>query len=361
MSACIIHTSLRARTSEVWREILRGVDSSGSLAAMRPGVFASSFVAAIAFVVAASAERPPVLRVLPDPSAPANGCLSPSDLAEFVNRTLGRVGLFGPEATSQTQMDGSLNVAFSRSKEGWAVTITVRNASGEPAGAREIVRASEDCRTLDSALVLVAALLVDTQRAHEPKPVKVDAEPAAALARPDTKPRHPIAFETGLGATLAVGVMPTLAFAATGWGRLSAGRWVAGEIGATWFPRTSIYGRPGGLFDGGWFSFGYCPTLVEGGRASLVGCTRVGLGVANGVGTPPDVPERATVIYGLAGLAVRSRVSLAGPLGLSIELAAYAPLGRPRFFVRAGGAENEVFSPSPIYGTTTLSLEIRAR
>ncbi|HSQ64678.1 MAG TPA: hypothetical protein VLM85_15750 [Polyangiaceae bacterium] len=300
-----------------------------------------------------------MLRAIGGGEGSAQGCLPVERLVEAVNRTLRREGLVAATSTS-SPLDGTLSLRFTRAEQGnrWTATLSVETARGEPAGVREISRVTESCNGLDSAVVLVAALLVDSQRPIEPRPIPVDAEPAAALARPAQR-RGPT-FETGLGGTVTAGPLPALTGALTGWGRIAAGRWLAGEIGATWFARAGVAGSPGGIFGGGWFSAGWCPTLVASGRGALVGCARGGLGVAEGVGTGVDVPLRATLTYGLVGLAARTRVTLLGPLGLTIEAAGYVPLGGQSFFVRRGTAELDVFTAAPVFGAFTVGLEMRS-
>ena len=312
--------------------------------------------------VAAHAERPPVLRARGGSATPADACLTVAGLVEAVNLTLGRVGLLGPDEAGRAPIDETLSIEFAHADNGARWTAgSDRDNRGATADrrTREISRVTNDCRALDSALVLVASLLVDAQRAIDPAPIKVDAGPAAALARPVPTRRHAPTFETGLRVTIAAGPMPRRP-GPDGVGPLR-GEPVARRRARRHVVRAHERGRSARRALRRRMVLGrLLPDARERGTRALVGCARAGLGVSGGVGTAVDIPQRATVAYGLAGLAARMRVSLVGPLGVSVEVAGYVPFGAPRFVVRSGAADVAVFTASPVYGALTACLEMRA-
>jgi hypothetical protein len=352
---------------------------------LRAFATASVFLVVLVAASSARAEPAPVLRLESPDGAIDPSCLALGDLAAGVARTLGRpalqtVATGGAAATGAAAADGRLEVAIARrghGRDGWSARLSVHDAAGGFVGAREIDRASASCHALDSALVLVAALLVDTLRAQEAQaaanealrphpppaprdetPIPMDAEPAAALAV-SSAPARPVVLDNGLGATFAGGAMPHPAFGVAGLTRLSSGRWLAGELAGSWLPHTVLGDRPGGTFDGGWLTLGYCPTLLGAGDLSLTGCARGGVAVTHATGSGVDVSESSTLVYGVLGVAARGRITLVGPLGASLELAGYLPVDRPEFFVRSGTTHRDVYSATSVFGAVSAFLEVR--
>lgn len=288
--------------------------------------------------------------------------MSREALREAVGRTLTR------EAFTDESPDGTMLVEFTQRGSSWTAVIRLRTAEGAELGAREIGREANDCRSLDAALVLVTAMLVDAARANEPKPITIRAEPAAELAppapgiavpAPSTTPpsARKVTFVSGLAAAIPLGFLPTWSLAPTSWLRVGRNR-LSGELGLAWFARVHDDARPGGVFDGGWASLGVCPTLAEGASLRLVSCARGALALMRGTGTAVTISESGSVLFGQLGLGVRGSLHLTGPLWLAAGIDGWLPLYRPSFTVRDGGGRLEVFSPSPVFGTASLGLEL---
>ena len=326
------------------------------------------FVTALGATRTASPDGPRLARWKLEIDAP-DGCISAPALRDAVTRTLTR------DPFIDVAPDGTLRVTFARAGASWTVVLGLRTVDGTELGAREISREAAECRSLDAAVVLVTAMLVDAARAHEPAPIRIRAEPAAALAPPGPIAAPTVAseasasgdsrtaatFTSGLGVTLPFGLLPSPSLAPSSWLRVARDRWWAGEVAVAWFARVRDEARPGGVFDGGHLSLGLCPELAEGRAVRLVGCARGALAVMRGTGTAVTLSESATVLFGELGLGARVSLHLIGPLWIASGLDGWLPVRRPSFTVRSPTGRLEVFSPSVVFATATLGLELRAK
>jgi hypothetical protein len=289
------------------------------------------------------------------------GCIDASELRQAVSATLTR------EAFADSAPDGTLRAKLSQVGHSWRATVSLVTSSGRALGAREITREASSCRALDPALVLVTSMLVDAARGQEPDPIPMRAEPAAELAaRRDepvppraTQPNEPpTTFAGGLGVAFSLGFLPTVALAPMGWLRLAHGHALAGEVAAAWFPRAVEQATPGGVFDGGWISLGYCPALISNIGVEVTGCVRGAGAWMRGQGTSVRVSETTTIPFGEVGLGARASAHLVGPLWIGTGVDGWGALGRPRFTVLESGVGKAVFTPSPVYLSASLGLEL---
>ncbi len=96
--------------------------------------------------------------------------------------------------------------------------------------------------------------------------------------------------------------------------------------------------KGGGSF--AWTTFGLdaCPVRWSWGRARLTPCGRVGAGVLLAAGVDVQPTRDATRAWVTIGPLLRGRLGLAGPLFVELEVGAFLPLVRDRFFLEPNRA-----------------------
>jgi hypothetical protein len=167
-------------------------------------------------------------------------CIAETALVEGVEARLARP-VFSRDARAPLR----IQLVFSRpSARSWVAEIALESATGAPLGKRRLVTAAAHCSSLDDSLELVIALLVDAPlseaEAHgppadlpppsSPSPAAASSSPpassppsvASAASRPPPSlvhvptttyaPREPWRFESSLGGTLALGLLPAALF-----------------------------------------------------------------------------------------------------------------------------------------------------
>ena len=111
----------------------------------------------------------------------ATGCIAVDELELAVETQVGR-SLF-----SRPPADVSVVVKIEQLKPSrWRALVSIRNAQGRVWGNREITSDQSDCRKLDSPLVLVLALMADSELLEEPPS---DRKPAAKPGPPPSPPK----------------------------------------------------------------------------------------------------------------------------------------------------------------------------
>lgn len=163
----------------------------------------------------ANAEDAPSARL--EVSSPAeSGCIDAPRLASQVEARLGR-SAFSDEARLLLKVS-----LVPRGPRGWEARLELLNTRGERFGEREIVTESQACHELDSSLVLVTALLVDSPAATEaarsesapPPENPAESLPPVTPSAPPEEPKRalvqqdPLWVETSLGAAVRVGHVP---------------------------------------------------------------------------------------------------------------------------------------------------------
>src|SRR5882672_10994932 len=148
-------------------------------------VFASTTVVAQTAPPSSGATREtgrkPSVSVSRDVPSGTTGCIAVDELELAVETQVGR-SLF-----SRPPSDVSVVVKIEQLKASrWRALVSIRNAQGRVWGNREITSDVGDCRKLDSALVLVLALMADSELLEEPPS---DPKPAAKPGPPPSPPK----------------------------------------------------------------------------------------------------------------------------------------------------------------------------
>jgi hypothetical protein len=96
----------------------------------------------------------------------ADGCIQAAELAERVERRLGRP-VFGAEP--DLRIDGYLVAAEGTPKNAkWRARLTLVDAHGTVQGSRDVTSPEASCRGIDDSLVLVVAVMIDPSAALTP-------------------------------------------------------------------------------------------------------------------------------------------------------------------------------------------------
>jgi hypothetical protein len=203
------------------------------------------------------------------------------------------------------------------------------------------------CATVVEGLALVAALMLESNagkgappspRSEEPVPTPVGAPPASTHpeATPDGQPPRNAGWATGLGFATAVYAAPTLLVGASGFVEIALG------APLPWRPtlRGSLVGMTTGIEPLGsaaarfmWLGVRLegCPIVARRGGVSLFPCIHLEAGqmTANGLAVGDVVePRTSHGAWAAAGIDVRVRLPITGPLFAELEGGVSAPLVR---------------------------------
>ncbi|MFT3840831.1 MAG: hypothetical protein QM723_27830 [Myxococcaceae bacterium] len=124
----------------------------------------------------------------------ADGCIQAAELAERVERRLGRP-VFGAEP--DLRIDGYLVSADGTPKNAkWRARLTLIDAHGTVEGSRDVTTADASCRGIDDSLVLVVAVMIDPSAALTPfaspsPPPPTPSPPPVATPGPTPPPAPP--------------------------------------------------------------------------------------------------------------------------------------------------------------------------
>lgn len=123
----------------------------------------------------------------------ADGCIQAAELAERVERRLGRP-VFGAEP--DLRIDGYLVAADGTPKNAkWRARLTLIDAHGTVEGSRDVTSPETSCRGIDDSLVLVVAVMIDPSAAltpfASPSPPPPDQTPPTATPGPSAPPPPP--------------------------------------------------------------------------------------------------------------------------------------------------------------------------
>jgi hypothetical protein len=306
----------------------------------------------------------------------ADGCIATRDLAQGVEKLLGRSALV---SASQADLAIEGRIEKRAPGPGYHATLTVSSSKGDPLGSRELSTESSDCRALDAEVELAVALMIDPEAALAPPtaapsasasaPPVVSAPPTASVTAPPARtvyvpvpaPPPPPAPEPWRG-DLAAGV-------AVGFGHLpevSPGVVIAGSLEPPWlFPLegTLTFFPPVGVdlvrgarvelmaFEGAGFA---CPIAYREDVWSIRVCGGLQGGFLAVSSTGFDVvPPDENGLRGTLGAGVRGRVDfrIVGPLGVAFAADFMVPFIRDQLVYRKpGGAEANVFQVAPVTG-----------
>ena len=290
--------------------------------------------------------------------AGSESCIAAAELGTRVEAHLGRT-VFSSPSTANVSIEGHVE----RRGKRFVAMLGGSGRDGTPIGTRQLDSEGADCRSLDVALILVIALMID--------PDAVAAAAATAPAAP-TPPPPPATREAGREIvvreihdgppTAASGPPPPPApwrldahvDATLGLGRLP-GRTPGVMLGVGFGPTPrfpleltlgtspSASADTGGrsvsfsLVEGG---LGFCPDVPVGGRVTVGGCASVRVGRIRSVGSGFDRNEAIDRVLADVVVGARAGVTLVRPFFAVATASAVVPMARQRTTFRgADGAE----------------------
>jgi hypothetical protein len=272
--------------------------------------------------------------------------------------------VFGPEAGAEIVVEGQIDAMPSSGS--WRVSLVATRSDGAVLGRRELIRVADDCRTLDAALVLMVALILDPdarpqESARSAPPLQVsDPEPAMmgrqgeVVAAVAPIPRWRVG--TSLDALAGTGILPTPSFgvsarlmlAIQGWPKfeLIASRWIDHEVAA------GAGGSRVSLWTAG---VALCPIAFGGALISVCGGVHGGRLRSAGFGFDQNQDQRSTVGY--ASISLRATKRVATNLALQLKAELWAPWVRPRlFYMDADMIKHDVYQPWLIGGVLSAGF-----
>jgi hypothetical protein len=278
----------------------------------------------------------------------AESCIPTPELGARVEAHLGRSVLVSP-STADISIEG--RVAKTEGGRYKAIVGGTRR-DGTPIGTREIVSETPNCRSLDDALVLVVALMIDPDAiGAKPAPGPPPAPPPPQVTREIVhervvvhevervpERRDPWLVEAALTGAASIARLPGIAPAAGLSLRAGPNRLVAFEASVGIVPsKTLDVGARSveyGLLEGG---LAYCPTVALGERAEVGGCAGLRLGAIRSRGRNFGTDEE--IDRGLVDVAVgpRAILRIAGPFFLVATATGLVPLVRQETTVEDRG------------------------
>jgi hypothetical protein len=292
----------------------------------------------------------------------ADACIGGKDLAEAVERILGR-RVFVSASAADVAVEGHVD----RVGPGWKATLRISDEHGALLGSRELESAALDCREMDGPLAFVIAVMIDPDAASRPQAPLEASRPAAP---PPPPPPPPVARPASsswtiaprLGVSAAFGEVPSVAWGASLALRLGPPS-VGVELLGSYFLPTSdaIAGAPGASVQFTWAYAGaaVCPTVARLAPVSLVGCAGA-LGSVR-TATPKGLggEQESTSFTVLAALRARVEWRLGSVLFAAAEGGADVPFERPEWTVTsAAGATVPVFRPSAVAGEAGVAVGV---
>ena len=266
----------------------------------------------------------------------------------------------------------------------WTAKLALRDRRGNELGARELVTRAAHCSALDDSVALVVALLVDSPEAQasanaEP-PAPTIAEPPAKNAGPSGSapsapplrtaplelpastyaPREPYRVEVGAGALVAFGVLPGAALGAALSLGLRAPQFMELRLRPAVFPSSRVEGPTsdrGGRFSLFLLGVDLCPLEHGTGRLRVSACVGQSVGGVRAAGFGFRRSESTLDLYYALGASLVGAWWLLPPLGLTLELAAVAPLARPTYLsLGPAGERREMFRAGPVAGSAGVGV-----
>lgn len=245
------------------------------------------------------------------------------------------------------------------------VRISLHDANGSPIGRRELESEDRTCSTLNAAVPLSVALMIDYQqstlRLHVPV-VAVAPAPLAAVARPRPKPAvvqetEPWQLGFGLGAAAQVGVLPEITWLTTVGMEAIHGRG-AFRVEASWLPPRSVSYDVGRVTITGWTVDGSgCGAWLRasGFRSSLCAGFQAGRILEAGAGFDHNNDSAA----GVGGLwaGVDAQIPGERSWGMRLGLSGGVPLVRHQIeFTNESGDSQTLYQSSGVYGRLALTF-----
>ena len=305
---------------------------------------------AAGFPQGSAAAAPPVAdapSVRLEWTAPAE-CIDGVTLSAAVSGQLGRPA-FAPDLDAELVARGRVEKSGSGRHR---AEIALATRGGESLGVRALESDNNDCRSLDEALAVTLAIVLNVHRADVPALARA-APPPAPRWRPRVGAGAGVVFgllpEPGIEAIVSAGLMRG--------GRLEPGvdfAWARAGDAAAAEGRIQVQAATARL--------AIAPVLFGGPRVDLRGRLSAGAGPmwARASGFAQVFSQTRLVVDGRIGLQVGLRV--AGPLWIQIGgEVGWVPI-RPVFAVRnADGSVETLFEPHAVMATAGVGLALRAR
>jgi hypothetical protein len=324
------------------------------------------------------------VRLVWDANTGTEKCLTQDELERLVEVQLDREVF----ARGDVEVENLIRVRIEPSSETGGFKAVVSADRTEPNAAvprspevRELFAAG-DCRLLDEQLILVVALLVDTElgsaeKADPPEPVAPE-PPEPPPSPEETQPLGPVSsapnwetaqrtarwgFEADAAAAAGAGVLPHLG--------------VGAEVGFLAAPpslpalRLRVLGfvsQPAELVDGASVGFLYgiagaslCPTLGSWPELRVRTCLGADIGVLHARSRGLMDSREIAQVFAQAGVSLRGTLELGRSWLALLSLGAAVPTKLDRFVYRNDGRTEEIFQMAfvPVFATLGVSYELR--
>ena len=280
-------------------------------------------------------------------TAPAE-CIDGGALAAAVSGQLGRPA-FAPDLDAELVARGRVEKSDSGRHR---AEIALATRGGEPLGVRALESDNNDCRSLDEALAVTLAIILNVRRADVPALAR-EAPPPAPRWRP----------RAGAGAGVVLGLLPEPGIEAVVSAGLMRGGRLEPGIDLAWDWAGAAAAAEGRIqVQAASARLAIAPVLFGRPRVDLRARASAGAGPmwASASGFAQVFTQTRLVADGRIGLQVGLRV--VGPLWILVGgEVGWLPI-RPSFEVRnADGTVETLFKPQPVMATVGAGLALRAR
>ncbi len=315
-------------------------------------------------LVTRQASAEPVRHVELGWSRPEARCIGAEDLAQAVERTLGRPVFHGESAPS-AKIEGSVSLRPG-TPEHFDARIRLLDASGKVVTERAL-STDADCKRLDESIAVVIVLMIDGLE-EAPTTLRVQPEaPRSAAASPPPPPPEPAApnaeapvLSVGAGAGLSSSLLPGTTGAAVLRAEVAPKAFVPIAATARMFASSdATIAGAGGSFSAWDVELAACPRWQRE-NAAVGACAGIGAGAITGRSLDLTAGQSHVRPLVVVPVLAQGALRLFGPLWLRAEAGILVPLVRERWGFRdAGGSYVPVFQPDSVAPTGTLGLELR--
>lgn len=276
-------------------------------------------------------------------------CICEKELGARLSTALGRPVVTGSTGDGQGSEVVSGTVGRATTGPGWEAVVEVRRGDSPPL--RRVLRlVASDCRELDEAVVLVMALLVDSDVSTPPSLTIQSHAPAVSIA-------------IGPDLAIATGRLPgvSFGFGLTGEAQIGRGFWAVSLSAHEWPLSRATVGASGGQMGAWTLGVGVCPFTPVGGSWEVFVCAGGSGGQVNSAGIGLDRARDNARAFVQVDAQIGARLRLASSLALRLALGSGVPIVRDRYaFVEADGTVREVFRTAGVVPMGQLSVEFRS-
>lgn len=314
----------------------------------------------------------------------AESCITSQQLAALAERRLRR-RVFVTPAEADMALEGRIAVRGENRASRFTATVTAVSRDGSVLGTRELGSPTADCRSIDTSLSFVVALLIDPDAVWNPEvdpeepealvpptPIPVVPEPVAAPPVPPPapaastpviaeEPSTPVRFGARIGALGAYSPLPSIAPGLSLATFVGPQNGFSFELGASYFPHAQLTSSDGvGTVLNAWtVDVGGCTPGFALMGGALSGCLKTGLGA---LGSAPfgvlGAPKITMDFYADLDAAARLTWLPTRAFLIQLDFALRVALTNNRFVYRVDGVQRELFKVSPVGGQLTLWLGV---